>query len=334
VPPAGYNGSIEPQSILCLIVADDLTGACDAAVPFAIRGYRANVLLDLARPELHAGVLAVSTDSRNRPSCDLAAVASAFHQLQPRIIFKKIDSLLRGNAGPEIVAALAAFGCDNAIITPAFPGTGRIVESGHLRVTEGPDFPPIDVAAHFRPHGLECFLAGDIITDEHLDRLVATHLAGGRRMLWTGTGGLAAALARALPPGGADPLVCAGPPGPVPVLFVIGSDHPVTLEQQRRLVAARPSSAILRLPCESWCEKLVQARATTGALFLSGGDTATAVCRAIGARAIELEDEISTGLPRGHLIGGLFDGVPVATKSGAFGPPDALIQVAEYFTCR
>jgi uncharacterized protein YgbK (DUF1537 family) len=67
------------------------------------------------------------------------------------------------------------------------------------------------------------------------------------------------------------------------------------------------------------------------ALVLSGGDTASLVCRAAGVQRIELCDEIVAGVPRGILQGGEFDGVPVATKSGGFGDRDTLIRVADFF---
>jgi uncharacterized protein YgbK (DUF1537 family) len=68
-------------------------------------------------------------------------------------------------------------------------------------------------------------------------------------------------------------------------------------------------------------------------LVLSGGDTASLVCRAAGVQQIELCAEIVPGIPRGILHGGEFDGVPVATKSGGFGRSDALIQIADFFAC-
>ena len=42
--------------------------------------------------------------------------------------------------------------------------------------------------------------------------------------------------------------------------------------------------------------------------MLSGGDTASLVCRALGVRRIQLEDEIAPGIPWGNLSGGAFDG--------------------------
>jgi uncharacterized protein YgbK (DUF1537 family) len=80
-------------------------------------------------------------------------------------------------------------------------------------------------------------------------------------------------------------------------------------------------------------ELVGNAAGAAGALVLSGGDTASLVCRALGVRRIELADEIVAGIPWGYLSGGAFDGWRVATKSGGFGAPHALIQVADFFLC-
>jgi uncharacterized protein YgbK (DUF1537 family) len=64
-----------------------------------------------------------------------------------------------------------------------------------------------------------------------------------------------------------------------------------------------------------------------GGLFLSGGDTATAILNLIGAKAVRLEEEVLSGIVRGTLVGGALDGRSVVTKAGAFGQPDALLQL-------
>ncbi len=64
-----------------------------------------------------------------------------------------------------------------------------------------------------------------------------------------------------------------------------------------------------------------------GGLFLSGGDTATAILNLIGAEAVRLEEEVISGIVRGTLVGGTLPGRSVVTKAGAFGQPDALLQL-------
>jgi uncharacterized protein YgbK (DUF1537 family) len=242
------------------------------------------------------------------------------------VIFKKIDSTLRGSPGIEIAAALEAFDCDDAVVCPAFPKLHRIVQSGYLHVTSDPAFAPIDVAARLAP--CDRIVCPDATREEDLDLIAAGLIPRGRRVLWVGSGGLAAALARCL----GQPCTPAPPPRTGQVFFCIGSDHPVTLAQQSALAAARPGRHVLqRVPRGTSFEPNFPGQ--PAALFLSGGDTASLVCRAIGAQRIELCAEIVPGVPRGILRGGMFDGLSVVTKSGGFGDPDALICVADFFAC-
>src|ERR1035438_5599700 len=113
----------------CLIIADDLTGACDAAVQFA----RSSVMLAMDAPPAGASVIAVSTESRNLLEEEVPALmAQVADWLRARVLFKKIDSVLRGNPGAEIAAAMQAFGCDAVVATPAFPAMGRICSASEM----------------------------------------------------------------------------------------------------------------------------------------------------------------------------------------------------------
>ncbi|HBW38367.1 MAG TPA: hypothetical protein DEF89_25115 [Desulfosporosinus sp.] len=67
-----------------------------------------------------------------------------------------------------------------------------------------------------------------------------------------------------------------------------------------------------------------------GALMLSGGDTASFVCKKLGCKGIKLEDEIVPGIPFGRLIGDKCDGMYAVTKSGSLGSYDAYEKVLEY----
>ena len=357
----------------CLLVADDLTGACDAAVHFAAHGLGpATVLVAPGTGAAGARVLALNTESRDLPTEEIrramAAAAAQFPLDSAALVFKKIDSTLRGNAGVEIAAALEYFDCDAAVVCPAFPAMHRVVEGGSLTVTTAPGFDPVDVArrlqlqsgyacANTRPDGIRALLSAgarlvsvDATSDRDLDRIAAAILPMGRRILWAGSAGLASALARLLGE------ACAPPPEPArtgAVLFCIGSNHPVTLAQQSALLAERPSvlaatresigpalargkHVVLRIPRDPVSAGQVRehiAGTAAAALVLSGGDTASLVCRAAGVQQIELCAEIVPGIPRGILHGGEFDGVSVATKSGGFGRGDALIQIADFFAC-
>ena len=341
----------------CLIIADDLTGACDAAVQFAMRGRRTFVSVGLASPPPGSAAFAVSTDSRELPAEDLRRlmdeVASCLPARQAEMLFKKIDSTLRGNVGAEVAAALDAFGYDAAVITPAFPALKRIVEAGFLRVLAEEPFAPVEVArrlrwqgaqpcTHVRPEAVVVaiesgarFISVDATCDADLDAVVAAGLSSRRRVLWAGSGGLASALARTLAPLAREPGPAREPVGKI--LFCLGSDHPVTVRQEEGLRAMRPEHPILRIPRGEHTvaeirERVVPVRPE--ALVLSGGDTASMVCRAFDVDGIVVQDEILPGIPRGVLTGGTYDGLPVATKAGGFGERTSLIQVADFFTCR
>jgi D-threonate/D-erythronate kinase len=370
---------IQPGSVAaldCFLIADDLTGACDAAVHFAMRGRRTTVPIAPGAEPTDATVIAISTDSRDlEPAAARDAISAAAASLpvgSPAILFKKIDSTLRGHTGVEITAALAAFGCDIAVVCPAFPRMNRLVEDGYLRVAGAADFAPIEVVAHLRAHGLEgcvrtrhqaileAISSGarvvvlDAVCDDDLDRVVAAGLALDCRVLWAGSAGLASALARTLPAG---PQYRLRPAPKGPVLFCIGSDHPVTVAQQTALVSqrrallvhaelanaaciqaalARGQHVVLRVPhrqvSAKWLKELV-VHVPASALVLSGGSTASLFCQAAGVQRIDLVDEIIPGVPWSVIRGGAFDGISTVTKSGGFGDTDALIQVADYFTC-
>ena len=73
-------------------------------------------------------------------------------------------------------------------------------------------------------------------------------------------------------------------------------------------------------------QALQQAR--PGALMLTGGDTAMAVCRALGAEAIIVEGQVEPGVPLGRLAGGEANGLPIATKAGGFGDEGVLWRMA------
>ncbi len=66
-------------------------------------------------------------------------------------------------------------------------------------------------------------------------------------------------------------------------------------------------------------------------LFVSGGDTASAVLAAVGARGIELWKEVLPGVAMGRLLGSVSRGLPVVTKAGAFGCRETLVALHEYW---
>ena len=115
------------------IIADDLTSACDGAAPFVAAGCRAHVVFDPPRRgPLAAGVTAVDTDSRSKSAAQAARCAAAVTAALAGadVLFKTVDSTLRGHLVAEIDAALAVSGRRIAVLAPAFPAQGRTTVAG------------------------------------------------------------------------------------------------------------------------------------------------------------------------------------------------------------
>ncbi len=67
-----------------------------------------------------------------------------------------------------------------------------------------------------------------------------------------------------------------------------------------------------------------------GGLVLTGGDTAHAVLQKLEIGSLELAGEVAPGLPLGFSRSAGYLGLPVITKAGAFGGPDALVRCVRY----
>ena len=116
------------------IIADDLTGAMDSSGCFSSRGLSTVVVLDPNFPSA-ADVVVINTNSRADDANTASnKVRQAVTNLKGRVIYKKIDSTLRGNVGAELRAAMEELGCEKAIVAPAFPSVGRTTMAGVLLV--------------------------------------------------------------------------------------------------------------------------------------------------------------------------------------------------------
>lgn len=132
-----------------LLLADDLTGCCDSGIKFALAGLPVRAVLNPQAltgqtPPLH-GMLAVNTDSRGltapeaaRTSAILLAGIDRKIGASPHLVYKKLDSTLRGNPGAEIAAIAAALRFDVIFIAPAAPALGRQMQDGILAINGVP----------------------------------------------------------------------------------------------------------------------------------------------------------------------------------------------------
>ncbi|GAA3263677.1 four-carbon acid sugar kinase family protein [Nonomuraea helvata] len=366
------------------IVADDLTSAGDGAAPFRDAGFPAVVML--ADGPRRPGVTAVDIDTRARPVAEAArrSARAAAAYAGADVLVKTIDSTLRGHLVAEVEAALSTSGRHTAVVAPAFPGQGRTTVSGVQHVEGRPVdqtwfardpvhpirsadlcelFPGAVLSTQVANLvGAAQYIVGDAVTDRDLDLLVAA-VPRAEEVLWVGSPGLAAALARHLAPqaSAANPAVVLEAASRL--LVVAGSLNPATDRQLTRLGAAtgsRPVQAADTDAVERARRLLARhgmailcgprhridgapvpatlARATAqleqsrafDALVLTGGETARTVLLALGARSIALAGELEPGIPLGLIEGP--QPLPVVIKAGGFGDPGTLVRLHNRLT--
>lgn len=117
------------------VIADDLTGAAEIGAIGWRHGLRAEILRG-GEPSGKADLVCVDTDSR---SCEpevaaerAAAAANLLRAAGARWIYKKVDSVLRGNVTPEVEAILKQLGLNRALLLPVNPSLGRTIVGGGL----------------------------------------------------------------------------------------------------------------------------------------------------------------------------------------------------------
>ncbi|MDC7788845.1 four-carbon acid sugar kinase family protein [Rhodoplanes sp. TEM] len=155
-----------------LIIADDLTGAADAAIAFARRGLETVVTWgdgDVG----DAPVVSVDADSRRLSAAAAAARQSAVLAARGRpgqIVYKKIDSTLRGQPAAETAALLKDLRRQGrraiALVAPAFPAMGRTTEAGRVLVA-GRRLEETPIWA--RDHGYESGYLPDVLKSAGLE---------------------------------------------------------------------------------------------------------------------------------------------------------------------
>jgi len=126
---------------MIVVIADDLSGAAELAGAALNRGLSAEVQT-VFTPATDAGVICVDTDTRSLPPAEAARVvgevAHAVAAAKPGWIFKKCDSVLRGNVLAEIRAIMAATGMMRAVLVSANPSRGRVIRGGEYLINDQP----------------------------------------------------------------------------------------------------------------------------------------------------------------------------------------------------
>lgn len=348
------------------LIADDLTGAGDASVQFAKRGWDVFLALDVRlKPDTtENSVVALTTDSRALTND--AAQQLTFDALRTLMdagadrVFLKIDSTMRGSVRGQVGGALDAWRTRHpdarAVVCPAYPRMGRTVAAGRLlvhgqpvdRTAIGRD-PVTPVAtsemAVLLPPSERVGIV-DAATDDDLMKIAESVSAAGAPAIPVGSGGLAEAISkvgsvrlkvdRALQPD-RDRLHRRKNSR---ILLQVSSLNPVSHAQVARLKARFPDVVVLLPPTERGDSAVVAdnlarefatqvAREEWDILGMVGGDGARATLKSLGASGIRILDSLIEGVPLGIVVGGAADGTPVFTKAGGFGDDEALVTCVE-----
>jgi uncharacterized protein YgbK (DUF1537 family) len=131
------------------VIADDLTGAAELGGVGLRHGLRAEIIVrnDKGRSEFRDGtpnaeLICLDTDSRSCTAAEAgrraAAAAKQLAAAGAKWIYKKVDSVLRGNVTPEIEAVLKQLRVKRALVLPANPALGRVIRNGRYFVRGRP----------------------------------------------------------------------------------------------------------------------------------------------------------------------------------------------------
>lgn len=123
------------------VIADDFTGAAEIG-GIGLR-YGLSVVIETEDIQQHnADLLIIATDTRSLPTKEaeehISRVTRELQKLEPKFIFKKIDSVLRGNIYVELVAQMKASGKKRAIVVAANPVFKRIIRDGIYYINDVP----------------------------------------------------------------------------------------------------------------------------------------------------------------------------------------------------
>lgn len=337
---------------MILVFADDLTGALEAGALFAASGHPSRVFTKpVSVPLPSVEVLIFDTQTRHfTPAQAQKRIGDLVAQL-PRtlagtLIYKKTDSTLRGNIGPEIAALQAWFPDREVLYVPAYPALGRTARDGKLLLAGAPIHKSEFAADALNPVATSTLsevlhpATGRILDGETEDdvRLAAAEVAQDPgRFLVAGPAAIARHLATHLPAVGTQP----GLPllGSTRLLVVNGSRHPASLAQ---LAHARAHACLndgrwrefFYAGGQSGLERASQVGAEVATILhasafdgilVFGGDTAHGIYAALGETFLDPLGEVWPGVPVSRSSSGLL----WVTKAGGFGPEDLIARLMQ-----
>ena len=329
-----------------LAIADDLTGALEVGALFASAGMR-SVVTTGAIGGLDDPVIVIDTETRHSEPGEAEAIVESRAAGWRSLVYKKTDSTLRGNIGPELRALYKLYGGPIAYV-PAYPEMGRTVVDGSVFV----DGVPLAATAFARDSlnpvrdgrvrsllGADCdCVVFDGRNTNDVIQAAQEILSSGAFRIVAGPGAIAGALAACL----GTPLIIDWPPVRS-CLVVNGSRHEVS---QRQIESALESLAICIDDGAPWqllhreippAADPIQVAAITGievnrllaerefdGLLVFGGDTAFGILKSLGLPLLRPVGEILPGVPVSSIEGRR---EVLITKAGAFGMPDLAGQL-------
>ena len=321
-------------------IADDLTGALEAGAVFAARGMRSVVTLSGVQGLDHA-VIVVDTETRHSQPALAERIVGELPQREA-LIYKKTDSTLRGNIGPELRALRRTYGGRIAYV-PAYPGMSRVVRNGHLYVDGVPvhetpfardPLNPVtrsDVRSLLDPECDCVVFEGEVVAD--VERAADVILADPDYRIVAGPAAIAQALA-----GRMGIAVTPQWPNVRRCLIVNGSRHPKSHEQVQsaRALWRGDEWSVFPLPQQETaaprafadnvgrevCARL--AEEPFDGILVFGGDTAHGILRAMGTPLLHPFGEVVPGVPVSRIAG---RPEILITKAGGFGPTDVVALI-------
>ncbi|WFA08532.1 four-carbon acid sugar kinase family protein [Tissierella sp. Yu-01] len=400
------------------IVADDLTGASDTGVKLSKRGYETNVIFnpnDIDFMLEKGKILSINSSTREKASDEAYQAVFQITQILKKNrynkIYKKIDSVFRGNVAIEIEAVMNALNVKSAFLVPAIPDNGRYIIGGHLYIDEERES-KLDIKTLLKSSsncniesiGIDDIRKGeksllaklygihndekvivlfDTEEEEDFQVIANTIKEYKKEFILSGASGIVNLLPEIWNLSNIDTPLAKIEKNRTH-LIIAGSFHNSTGAQIKKLneefqckliiidtekvTTGKMGSNFFEQEIESICkddemseiiivavDTLINPEITPDkensevitefisnialriiesgyckTITITGGETAYHVMQSLGALGMKLRDEIISGLPLGTVIGGIAKDMPLVTKSGGFGDPDALVKVIKY----
>ncbi|MFH1259462.1 MAG: four-carbon acid sugar kinase family protein [Elusimicrobiota bacterium] len=332
--------------MLIAVIADDLTGCGDAGIFFRQAGLSTQIINSFPADNLKitASVVLINTESRaDKPETAYKKVKKAarfLKSLQPLWIYKKIDSTLRGNIGPELDALCDVFLIKSLTFVAAFPQMKRVTINSWQYVNGTRlDKSPFaeDLTNPVKEAHLPTLLAKtcnnwdkikvyDASTGRDLQKIAR---ANRRQKFFCGAAGLIKYLLKEtylLP--SSKTLIVAGSRNPISIAQIKkvetnrkGSANPIILKINKKL---SPGEAAIFLAAQA--KKIIE-KERINKLILVGGKTAYSICKALNIDSLTICKTVLPGIAHCHSR----EGKEIILKPGGFGSTETLSRCLKYF---